>query len=59
MMFEYVCDRVIPGCTSKERGDTKDAAREAARLHLAQHHGMDHMDAQVWSKVDVAIMLRQ
>ena len=56
-MFEYVCEHVIPGCTSKERGDTTEAVREKAQAHLHSHHDMEYLDADLWRKVDQAIVL--
>jgi predicted small metal-binding protein len=43
-MFEFVCDRVIPGCTHVERGDTYEKVLEQAMDHLQGHHGMDYID---------------
>lgn len=43
-MFEFVCDRIIPGCTHVERGDTHEKALEAARAHMREHHGTDYID---------------
>lgn len=54
-MFEYLCEHIIPGCTTRETGDTKDAAREKARAHLREHHDMPHVEAAMWEKIDLAI----
>ena len=43
-MFEFVCDRVIPGCTHVERGDTYEKVLEQAMDHLQGLHGMDYID---------------
>ena len=44
-MFEFVCDHVVPGCTHRETGDTKERAMEKAREHLNEHHGMEYLDS--------------
>ena len=43
-VYEYVCDRVIPGCEHRIRGDTPEAVQERARQHLHEHHGMVDID---------------
>jgi predicted small metal-binding protein len=43
-VFEFICDRIVPGCTHKETGDTPEAVREKAVQHLHDHHGMDYID---------------
>ena len=45
-MFEFICDKVIPGCTHKETGDTPERVREKALQHLHEHHDMSYLDAQ-------------
>lgn len=55
-MFEFVCDRVIPGCTHRETGDTPEAVREKALAHLHDHHGMDYIDEPVQAKITAAIL---
>lgn len=55
-MFEYVCDRLIPGCSHSETGDTPEAVREKALKHLHEHHGMDYLDAGTSSELDSLIV---
>lgn len=54
-MFEFICDRVIPGCEHKERGDTPERAREKAIEHLHDHHDMSYIDDATNAKVLAAI----
>ena len=57
VMFEFVCDRIIPGCSHKETGDTPEAVREKAVAHLHQHHDLAYIDADLMEKLDgVAII---
>ena len=55
-MYEYVCDKIIPGCTYKERGDTSEAVREKAVAHLHEHHGMDYIDNPRFPDISVAVV---
>ena len=43
-MFEFVCDRLVPGCRHVERGDTQEKVLELAMEHLSKEHGMDYID---------------
>ena len=54
-MFEFVCDKVIPGCTHKETSDTPEAAREKAIAHLHEHHDMKYIDQDVTARIGIAI----
>lgn len=54
-MFEFVCDRVIPGCTYHVTSDTEEGALEEARKHLEDHHGMDYLDEDVAKQAAGAI----
>ncbi|MFO7547651.1 MAG: DUF1059 domain-containing protein [Acidimicrobiia bacterium] len=56
-MFEFVCDRIIPGCTHKESGDTVEEVRELARTHLHEHHGMEYLDESWEQRLGSAIVL--
>ncbi len=51
-MYEFVCDRIIPGCTHKERGDTPEAVREKAITHLREGHGVDSIDDDLITKIN-------
>jgi predicted small metal-binding protein len=56
-MFEYVCDRLIPGCPHHETGDTPEAVREKALKHLHEHHGMEYIDGDTSSQLDSLIVI--
>jgi predicted small metal-binding protein len=55
-VFGYVCDRLIPGCSHRETGDTPEAVREKAEKHLHEHHGMEYIDGDTSSKLDNLII---
>lgn len=56
-MYEFMCDRIIPGCTHKERGDTPEAVREKAIKHLHEGHGMEYIDEDLMAKVNEKAIL--
>ena len=41
-VFEFVCDRIIPGCTHEDRDKSKEQLLERAAAHLREHHNLDH-----------------
>lgn len=41
-MFEFVCDRIIPGCTHVDQDKAKEQLLERAAAHLKEHHNLDH-----------------
>lgn len=43
-VFEFVCDRIIPGCRFVERDDTEEKLLEQAMDHLRERHNMDYID---------------
>ena len=56
-MYEFVCDKVIPGCTHKDLPcDTPEASRVQATQHLHEHHGMDYLDVGAKAKLGLAIL---
>ena len=55
-MYEFVCDRLIPGCDHRETGDTPEAVREKAMKHLHEHHGMEYIDGDTSAKLDLVIV---
>ena len=57
-MYEYVCERLIPGCTYRSDGETPERVREKALEHLHEHHGMDYIDDDIRSRVNLAILPR-
>lgn len=38
-MYEFVCERIIPGCTYKETGEDREVVLERALEHMREHHG--------------------
>jgi predicted small metal-binding protein len=55
MAFEFVCEHLIPGCTSKVEGDTKEKVAEKAARHIHDHHDdMSQRDLRV--EIDMAIL---
>ncbi len=55
-MYEYICDHVIPGCTTTELGKSRQAALEMALIHLKEHHDIEHPDAGTLNAVNAAIV---
>lgn len=51
-MYEFVCERIIPGCTVREKGDTPEALREKAIAHLHEHHDMSYIDKPLLEQID-------
>jgi predicted small metal-binding protein len=43
-VFEFVCERIIPGCSHVDRGDTREKLLEQAMDHMREHHDMDYID---------------
>ena len=58
-MFEYVCDRLIPGCSHRETSDTPEAVREKALNHLHEHHGTEYLDGTTASQISSLIVPTQ
>ncbi|MGI9647694.1 MAG: DUF1059 domain-containing protein [Acidimicrobiia bacterium] len=55
MAFEFVCEHLIPGCTSKVQADSKDEVVKKAEKHIHDHHDeMSQKDLQV--EIDLAIL---
>ena len=55
-MYEYVCEHVIPGCTTKELAESRKATLEKALTHLQEHHDIEHPDAGTLNAVNAAIV---
>ena len=54
-MFEFVCERLIPGCTAKVRGEDRDEVAARAENHMRDHH--DRMPgADLRAEVDLALL---
>jgi predicted small metal-binding protein len=54
-VFEFICDRIIPGCTHRESDDAREAVRERAPAHLHAHHGSDYLHKSLEDELDLAI----
>lgn len=54
--YQYVCEHVIPGCTTRIEGSTKQEVRERAARHLEEHHGFDFAVARVNDEMWQAIV---
>jgi len=46
-VFEFICDRVIPGCTHEDRDESREQLLERAEAHLKEHHDLDHDDEPI------------
>lgn len=46
-MFEFICDRVVPGCPHKDKAESRDELMERVAVHLREKHGLDYHDAPV------------
>ena len=54
-MFEFVCERLIPGCTSKVSGEDRDDVIAKAERHMVDHH--DRMSgADLRTEVNMALL---
>jgi predicted small metal-binding protein len=42
IVYEFICERVIPGCTHKERGPNREEVHEKAMEHMRDHHKDDN-----------------
>ena len=50
-MYEFLCERVIPGCTHKERGENQEKVQERAIRHMREHHSADHAIEEMRDRV--------
>jgi predicted small metal-binding protein len=56
-MYKFVCDRVIPGCTTTESGDTEEEVRSKAARHMREHHALEDFDERMSERIGLGIML--
>lgn len=54
-MYEFVCNHIIPGCTTTLDADTEEEVRDKAIEHMKKHHGMDSDDDERLLQVKTAI----
>jgi len=43
-LFEYICDRIVPGCKHTDKDESRDKLIERAAVHLREHQDLDHHD---------------
>jgi predicted small metal-binding protein len=54
-VFEFVCERLIPGCTAKVHGEDRDEVIAEAERHLQDRH--DRMPtADLRTEIDLAVL---
>ncbi len=46
-VFEFICDRVIPGCTHEDRDESREQLLERTAAHLKEHHNLDHYNEPI------------
>lgn len=46
-MFEYLCERIIPGCSHEDRDKSEEELLRRVDNHLREHHNLDHPDDRV------------
>ncbi len=46
-MYEYVCDRIIPGCTHTDSDESRDKLMERVRAHLEKKHSEVRHDQRI------------
>ncbi len=55
-MFEYVCDKLIPGCEHKFEAVTEEELHDLAKHHLREHHDIEYVDDQSWLMISKAVI---
>jgi predicted small metal-binding protein len=51
-VYEFLCEKVIPGCTHRETGEDREVVLENALEHMREHHGgLDDPGEEVRDKV--------
>lgn len=46
-MFEYVCARIIPGCTYTDKDESRDELTERVTAHFEQKHPESQHDERI------------
>jgi predicted small metal-binding protein len=41
-MFQFICDKLIPGCTHTDEDEDRDKLLERAARHYEEHHDLEH-----------------
>jgi predicted small metal-binding protein len=55
-MFEFDCDRLIPGCDYKVQAETEEELHELAKDHLHEHHDVEYADDESWLIISRAVI---
>jgi predicted small metal-binding protein len=50
-VYRFVCDRIIPGCSTEIDAESEEKLRADIAVHLREHHDI----AEVRREVDAAI----
>jgi len=53
--YEFVCDRIIPGCTHVETAETEEQARKKGQDHMKDHHRWETLDQSQATRINMAI----
>ena len=53
-MYEFVCDRIIPGCDFKARAETHEKMKAKAVEHMRESHEMTDLDKDVLERLNQA-----
>lgn len=43
-VFEFVCERIVPGCSHTDRDESREKLMDRVAVHLREHHDLDHRD---------------
>ena len=54
--YEFVCDRIIPGCTHVETAETEKEVQEKAREHMRDHHRWETLDHSETTRINMAVI---
>ena len=46
-MFEFICEHIVPGCSEKDRDESREKLLERVAVHLREHHDLDHRDDRI------------
>ncbi len=46
-MFEFVCEKLVPGCTHRDEAEKREELLERVAIHLREHHNLDHRDEPI------------
>jgi predicted small metal-binding protein len=57
-VYEYLCQHVVQGCTTKISAETREQAVEGAKDHVHEHHPTEYIDDETWLRIatELAVM---